>query len=139
VAEPIAHPPGDRPPLTPRRARIARPVVDLVRSAHFYRFVVGLAPVTAFADHEGFDGVVLALGPALELELVHGPGGIPAPTPTIEDVLVLWVPPAEAEVVRSRLAGVGCPPTTHPNPFWARVGASVHLDPDGYPLVVAPA
>ncbi|MFZ0323132.1 MAG: VOC family protein [Actinomycetes bacterium] len=127
------------PPLRPTRVRLARPVRDLQRSARFYLDVVGLEQLTSFAGHDGFDGVILAAGPALEIELVHGPSGLPVPTPTHEDLIVLWLTVEPFLAVQRRLAAAGHPPFAHPNPFWARNGAVAYTDPEGYVLVLAPS
>ena len=125
--------------LTPVRARVARPAADLASAAQFYEELVGLSRVTSFAGHDGFDGVVLALGPGIELELVRGPDGFPSPSPTHEDLLVLWLGAAEFQATRKRLAAAGVMVFAHPNPFWAGTGAVAYTDPEGYVLVVAPA
>jgi catechol-2,3-dioxygenase len=122
--------------------RIARPTTDLGRIRSFYEQVVGLAVIGTFADHEGFDGSILALSDGrMQLELVHSPNG-DVPSPSVEDALVLYhrsIRAADALIARLRAAGAhevaGDDPTL--NPYWPRTGASVFVDPDGYRLVAA--
>ena len=42
------------------KLRVARPVSDLERSVSMYVEGLGLAVIGRFADHDGFDGVILA-------------------------------------------------------------------------------
>jgi catechol 2,3-dioxygenase-like lactoylglutathione lyase family enzyme len=115
--------------------RIARPTRDLTRSVRFYRDLIGLTVLGGFDDHDGYDGVFLALPGGAELELTAGPAH-PAPG-TDEDLLVLYVETqAEAVAVGARLAAAGATAVDSPNPYWNRSGRTF-LDPDGYRLVVA--
>ena len=45
----------------PPHLRIARPVIDLARSAKLYRDGLGLELLGSFEDHAGFDGVMLGV------------------------------------------------------------------------------
>ena len=123
--------------------RVARPTLDLDRIRAFYENVVGLALLWSFADHDGFDGAIFGLpDERAQLEIVRSPHG-DVPTPTNEDVLVLYQSDTSAAddlVARLRRAGaveVSNDPTL--NPYWPRHGARTFSDPDGYRLIVAPA
>jgi predicted enzyme related to lactoylglutathione lyase len=122
--------------------RIARPTTDLERIRSFYEQAVRLSLIGTFADHDGFDGAILALSDGhVQLELVHSPHG-DVPAPTVEDALVLYhrsIADADAVVARLRAAGAREVARDDPtlNPYWPRTGASVFVDPDGYRLVVA--
>ena len=54
----------------PAKLRVARPTDDLEAVARFYRDGLGFAELYRFADHDGFDGVMLGLpGAPYHLEL----------------------------------------------------------------------
>jgi catechol 2,3-dioxygenase-like lactoylglutathione lyase family enzyme len=123
--------------------RVARPTADLDRIRSFYEHVVGLPLLWSFVDHDGFDGAIFGLpDERAQLEIVRSPHG-DVPTPTNEDVLVLYQSDTSAAddlVARLRRAGaveVSNDPTL--NPYWPRHGARTFSDPDGYRLIVAPA
>ena len=123
--------------------RVARPTADLDRIRTFYEHVVGLPLLWSFVDHDGFDGAIFGLpDERAQLEIVRSPHG-DVPTPTNEDVLVLYQSDTSAAddlVARLRRAGaveVSNDPTL--NPYWPRHGARTFSDPDGYRLIVAPA
>jgi catechol 2,3-dioxygenase-like lactoylglutathione lyase family enzyme len=122
--------------------RVARPTSALARSRDFYERVLGLSVLWSFEDHDGFDGVILGLpDERAQLELTS-PRERLVPTPTVEDVLVLYLSDSH-EVVdladRLRAAGHHEVPSDDPtlNPYWPRAGARVFVDPDGYRLVLA--
>ena len=123
--------------------RVARPTADLDRIRSFYEHIVGLPLLWSFVDHDGFDGAIFGLpDERAQLEIVRSPHG-DVPTPTNEDVLVLYQSDTSAAddlVARLRRAGaveVSNDPTL--NPYWPRHGARTFSDPDGYRLIVAPA
>lgn len=124
---------AQRPPLT--ASRIARPVSDLSRSAAFYGDLLGLRVLGGFENHEGYDGVFLALPEGGQLELTAGPA---APSPgTDEDLLVVYTDGLEAvAAIGSALQVAGVRRIGAANPYWNRWGQTF-LDPDGYRVVVA--
>ena len=125
--------------LTVRTFRVARPTADLAAIAAFYADVVGLARLGGFAGHDGYDGAFV--GPAegaWHIEFTRHESGHPAPTPTDEDLLVLYLDVDQVSAVSARLAAAGHPAIAHPNPYWAGAGALAHRDPDGYVLVLCP-
>ena len=56
------------------QVRVARPTAALRPMEAFYRERIGLAPVSSFAGHAGFDGAILATAPnGAHFELTQGP------------------------------------------------------------------
>jgi GNAT superfamily N-acetyltransferase len=127
------HTSAQRRPLT--ASRIARPVSDLRRSAAFYGELLGLRVLGGFENHEGYDGVFLALPEGGQLELTTGPA---EPSPgTDEDLLVVYTDALEAvAAIGSALQASGVRRIDAANPYWNRWGQTF-LDPDGYRVVVA--
>lgn len=126
-------------------SRVARPAVDLAASRRFYEDLVGLPVLFAFEDHDGFDGVIFGVpDERSQLELVRAPDVDITPRPSHEDQLVLYYdsePSRDAVLMRLASAGFSAlaPYDETLNPYWAKVGASVVVDPDGYRLVLATA
>lgn len=117
--------------------RIARPVTDLVRSARMYRDGLQLALLGEFADHDGFDGVMLgAVGAGWHLEFTVCRRHPVAPSPTVEDLLVLYLPDRELwQATCERLAAAGFSAVASCNPYWD-VRGRTFVDHDGYRVVV---
>ena len=125
--------------LTVRTFRVARPTTDLTAITWFYSELVGLSRLGGFADHAGYDGAFVGpLDGGWHLEFTHHESGHPAPSPTDEDLLVLYLDTDQVAVVSARLTAAGHPAVTHPNPYWAGAGALAHSDPDGYILMLCP-
>jgi catechol 2,3-dioxygenase-like lactoylglutathione lyase family enzyme len=120
------------------QVRIARPTAHMEEAVAFYRDGAGLAELGGFRGHAGYDGVFLGR-PDVHLELTRHDSGRPLPSPTTEDLLVLYLDDRAAlDAALARLAALGHRPTPAENPYWAQIGA-VHLrDPDGYGLVLVP-
>jgi ribosomal protein S18 acetylase RimI-like enzyme len=101
----------------------------------FYRDGLGLTEVGGFEDHDGYDGVFLAIpdtGAHLEFT-AGGGGGAPAPHP--ESLLVLYL--GDGAAVAEVLARSGAAPVPPANPYWAEHGVTVE-DPDGFRVVLVP-
>lgn len=117
--------------------RIARPVSDLPRAVSLYRHGLSLEELGRFADHEGFDGVMLGEpgGPFHFEFTVFRPHRVrPAPTP--EDLLVFYVPDAgEWEHRCALMREAGFAEVAPFNPYWARQGRTFE-DFDGYRVVI---
>lgn len=127
------------PPLSVRTFRVARPTADLVAITAFYSDLVGLARLGGFVGHDGYDGAFIGpVGGGWHVEFTRHESGHPAPTPTDEDLLVLYLEAADVTAVSTRLTAAGHPPIAHPNPYWAGAGALAHRDPDGYVLMLCP-
>jgi catechol 2,3-dioxygenase-like lactoylglutathione lyase family enzyme len=117
--------------------RVARPTDDLERLIHFYSEDLGFEILYRFADHDGFNGVMLGRkGAPWHLEFTRAHGHTALRAPSQDHLLVLYLPDRavwEAAVRRMRDAGYKPVPTF--NPYWDRNGATFE-DPDGYRVVV---
>lgn len=119
--------------------RIARPSRDLQAAERFYVDGVGLQVLgRAAADGPQAPCDLVILGrpdAAWHLELTRRPIDPALPSPTAEDLLVLYlgepVPPERLEALQT--AGGRRVPAD--NPYWERWGVTV-ADPDGYRLVL---
>ena len=115
------------------QVRIARQTARLDEVVAFYRDGLGLPEVARFADHDGYDGVMLDLpgtGAHLEFTATHH---LPPPTPHVEDLLVLYV--GSEQEVAHLLAQAGARQVRSTNPYWDRVGVTI-TDPDGFQVVL---
>ncbi|MEL0029028.1 MAG: VOC family protein [Perlucidibaca sp.] len=119
------------------QTRIARPVTSPGRSAAMYREGLGLVELGRFADHEGFDGIMLGDPAAswhLEFTCCRHHPVMPSPTP--EDLLVFDLP--DAGVWAGACAGMlaaGFVEVEAFNPYWSQRGRTF-ADPDGYRVVL---
>jgi GNAT superfamily N-acetyltransferase len=120
--------------------RIARPVADLAASARLYREGLGWVALGSFQDHDGFDGVMLGPpGGGYHLELTRCRHHPLTPTPTAEDLLVLYLPGAQRWAARcDAMRRAGFAEVSPFNPYWALRGRTF-ADPDGYRVVVQQA
>jgi catechol 2,3-dioxygenase-like lactoylglutathione lyase family enzyme len=117
--------------------RIARPVRDLEKSVQMYCKGFGLVEVGRFADHEGFDGVMLGrVGSNYHFEFTFCRVHPVTPMPTAEDLIVFYLPdPSEWErTCRSALAA-GFVEVKSFNPYWDQLGRTFE-DHDGYRVVL---
>lgn len=123
-------------PLRPH-LRLARPVGDLALARECYVRGLGLQVIGEFADHEGFDGVMLGLpGADWHLEFTHARAHPLVPQPTVEDLLVLYLPDGPAwQQACSDMLAAGFKPVTSFNPYWEARGRSFE-DADGYRVVL---
>lgn len=123
----------------PPHLRIARPVTDLSRSVAMYRHGLGLQQIGAFADHAGFDGVMLAFagdGAGWHVEFTVCRSHPVAPAPTPEDLLVFYEPDAQAWQARcAAMRAAGFVEVEPFNPYWATNGRTF-ADADGYRVVI---
>ena len=117
--------------------RIARPVSDLARAVAMYVEGLGWQVLGSFEDHAGFDGVMLGVaGAGHHLEFTCCRDHPVAPTPTIEDLLVLYIPQFdEWAAACARMLAAGFEPVAAFNPYWDARGRS-YRDPDGYRTVL---
>ena len=113
--------------------RIARHTERLDELAAFYREGIGLVQVGGFRDHDGYDGVFLAVpGTRAHLELTAG-GAHAAPEPHPETLLVFYL--GDRTAVDEVLERVGGVPVEPANPYWAEHGVTLE-DPDGFHVVL---
>jgi catechol 2,3-dioxygenase-like lactoylglutathione lyase family enzyme len=115
--------------------RIARHTDRLDELVVFYRDGLGLPEIGRFDDHEGYDGVFLAVpGTHAHLEFTSG-GAHRPPEPNPETLLVLYV--GSEEVVARMRERVGAEAVEPANPYWKQHGVTV-ADPDGFRVVLVP-
>src|SRR6201986_2177983 len=78
------------------QVRIARPTDRLEQVGNFYRDGLGLPELSRFANHDEYDGLMLGLpGRSYHLEFTHHREGSPCPAPSLDNLLVLYIPVAE--------------------------------------------
>ncbi len=120
--------------------RVARPVGDLARTTEMYRRGLGLRVLGGFENHDGFDGVMLgAAGSGYHFEFTHCRARPIAPTPTPEDLLVLYIPSAvEWQDAGASMLAAGFKRVESFNPYWEARGRT-YEDPDGYRIVLQQA
>ena len=121
-------------------ARIARPTDRLEEVVRFYRDGLGLAELSRFEGHAGYDGVLIGLpGEEVHLEFTSHVDGSPGPAPSRDNLLVLYLADeAELDAVAARLEAMGYPAVEAENPWWPEHGAVTIEDPDGWRVVLAP-
>lgn len=119
--------------------RIARPSLDLARAERFWVAGLGLRVLyRSSSDGTPASHDLLMVGhpeASWHLELVDHPSQRVAPTPTEEDLLVLYLDGPVPDELVSRLEQHGGLRVTSANPYWERWGVTVR-DPDGYRLVL---
>jgi catechol 2,3-dioxygenase-like lactoylglutathione lyase family enzyme len=117
--------------------RVARPVSDLERATEMYCAGLGLTVLGSFADHQGFDGVMVGAPDApYHLEFTICRTHPVAPTPTVDDLLVLYLPDLDVwRAACSRMLEAGFQRVASFNPYWDEAGCTF-VDPDGYRVVL---
>lgn len=117
--------------------RIARPVSDLARSVDIYCRGLGWQVLASFADHGGFDGVMIgAPGGGHHFEFTHYREHPVRPAPTPEDLIVFYLPDAgEWRAACARMAAAGFRTVASFNPYWDARGRTFE-DDDGYRVVL---
>jgi hypothetical protein len=117
--------------------RIAHPVTDLQRAASMYKLGLTLDEVGSFADHQGFDGVMLGSRDGhYHFEFTYCRTHPVSPSPTPEDLLVFYVPEQDPWSQRcSLMLQAGFAEVQSFNPYWDRHGRSFQ-DFDGYRVVI---
>ena len=91
----------------------------------------------SFENHAGFDGIMVgAAGATHHFEFTQCREHPVAPSPTQEDVIVLYVPDAdEWRIACERMAAAGFRPVASFNPYWDIRGRTFE-DADGYRIVL---
>jgi catechol 2,3-dioxygenase-like lactoylglutathione lyase family enzyme len=119
------------------QVRIARPTDRLAAVVAFYRDGLGLRELARFANHDGYDGVMLGLpGSTYHLEFTQRVGGSPCPAPSADNLLVLYIPDAaELAALRERLERLGYRAVEPENPYWLHISVTFE-DPDGWRVVL---
>jgi len=115
------------------QVRFARHTDRLVEVIRFYRDGLGLPEIGRFENHDGYDGVFLALpGPDAHLEFTSG-GHHDAPSPHPETLLVLYL--GSADAINETRERVGAQPVEPANPYWKQHGVTL-IDPDGFQVIL---
>jgi len=116
----MLHPPAATRTPAWTGTRVAHPARDLARSTAYYRDLLGLHLLGGFEDHDGYDGIFLALPGAGELELTAGP--VAPAAGTGEDLLILYLDTLdEVRAIAAELIAAGVPTVDSPNPYWTPV------------------
>lgn len=117
--------------------RVARPVSDLARTGRMYKAGLGLSELGSFENHDGFDGVMLGSPDAhFHLEFTFCRHHPVRPAPTVEDLLVFYVPDPGAWAQRcAMMLAAGFLEVRSFNPYWSERGRTFQ-DQDGYRIVI---
>lgn len=117
--------------------RIARPVSDLARAGAMYCKGLELEVLGSFENHNGFDGIFLGnVGMQYHLEFTSCRTHPVQPSPTQEDLLVLYIPDQENwNDACANMLVAGFVETSPFNTYWSVNGRSF-LDSDGYCTVL---
>ncbi|MEU8527149.1 MULTISPECIES: VOC family protein [Streptomyces] len=118
--------------------RVARPSRDLAAAERFY--VDGLGLVVQWRSTKDTPGEhdLLMVGPAdggWHFELTRDPDRPIDPTPTVDDLFVVYLGAPVTEEQVARLVAAGGERVAAHNPYWDEYGVTV-VDPDGYRLVL---
>ncbi|MFF1380019.1 VOC family protein [Streptomyces sp. NPDC058308] len=119
--------------------RVARPSRDLAAAERFWVAGLGLSVLYRAQSH-GVPGEhdLLMVGwtdASWHLELVQEAGAAVRPSPTEEDLLVVYLDEEVPDELVARLEEHGGKRVLSPNPYWNEWGVTVE-DPDGYRLVL---
>jgi len=123
--------------LVKARLRVARPTDQLDEVVRFYKDGLGFDVLDQFADHDGFDGVMLGHeDAAYHLEFTRKRGHSAGRAPTQDNLLVFYLPDLKTwEQAVTRLENHGYSPVKPFNHYWDRNGKTFE-DPDGYRVVL---
>lgn len=116
--------------------RVAHPTDDLATMRRMYQDGLELELLGEFADHDGFDGVILGRpGHPYHFELTAKRGHRAGRCPTPDHLLVLYLPDERAWSARcERLLAAGFREVASFNPYWDVRGRTFE-DPEGYRIV----
>ncbi|MGW6915821.1 VOC family protein [Kitasatospora sp. NPDC054939] len=118
--------------------RIARPSRDLAAAERFYVHALGLDVLWRSTEREPGKHDLLMVGPAgggWHFELTRDPDRPVEPTPTADDLFVVYLGSPVDGALLDRLTAAGGTRVAAHNPYWDEFGATVE-DPDGYRLVL---
>ncbi|WP_030056354.1 MULTISPECIES: VOC family protein [Streptomyces] len=120
------------------RVRIARPSRDLAAAERFYVGGLGLDVLWRTTERVSGKHDLLMVGPpggSWHFELTHDPEHPLEPTPTVDDLFVVYLGAPADEALIARLEAAGGTRVTSHNPYWDEFGVTI-TDPDGYRLVL---
>ncbi|MFF4340822.1 VOC family protein [Kitasatospora sp. NPDC001540] len=118
--------------------RYARPSRDLAAAERFWTEGLGLSVLWRTTERVPgeHDLVMVGLpGGSWHFELARDPERPVEPTPTVEDLFVLYLGGPVDEALVERLVEAGGTRVAAHNPYWDEHGVTVR-DPDGYDLVL---
>ncbi len=130
--------PSEGVPGPATHVRLARPSRDLAAAERFWVEGLGLSVLWRSTEREPGTHDLLMLGfpdAAWHFELALDPDHPIAPTPTVEDLFVLYLGAPVDEALVERLVAAGGRRVPAHNPYWDEFGVTVQ-DPDGYGLVL---
>ena len=119
------------------KLRVARPTDNMDAVIKFYRDGLGFEVLGSFADHEGFDGVMLGRrNSPYHFEFTCKKGHAAGRAPTQDNLLVFYLPDkAQWDAAVARVVQAGYSPVPSFNPYWDVLGKTFE-DPDGYRVVL---
>jgi len=117
--------------------RVARPTDDIEALLPFYQDGLGLDVLSRFADHDGFDGIMLGKQSApYHFEFTKAHGHVAGRAPTQDNLLIFYLPAVEDwQAAIDRMEAAGFPAVQAFNPYWDLHGRTFE-DPDGYRVVL---
>ncbi|MFI1615928.1 VOC family protein [Streptomyces lydicus] len=118
--------------------RVARPSRDLAAAERFYGDGLGLTVLWRTTERVPGEHDLLMLGPTggtWHFELTHDPDHPLEPTPTVDDLFVVYLGKPVDEALIGRLEAAGGTRVPAHNPYWDEHGVTIS-DPDGYRLVL---
>ncbi|ANJ91715.1 VOC family protein [Serratia plymuthica] len=124
-------------PITNAVLRIARPTDRLQEIAAMYCQGLGFERLGEFADHQGFDGVMVGHPQhGYHLEFTHHRGVKVGLAPTQDHLLVFYLPQEEDWLAGCRrMLAAGFRHVVSYNPYWDN-GGQTFEDLDGYRVVL---
>jgi catechol 2,3-dioxygenase-like lactoylglutathione lyase family enzyme len=124
--------------LATAHIRIARPTDDIDKLLPFYRDGLGFEVLGSFADHQGFDGVMLGHKSAgYHLEFTQSRGHTVGKAPTQDNLVIFYLPDTDSHArAVVQMEETGFPAVASFNPYWDNCGKTFE-DPDGYRVVLA--
>ncbi|MER5775088.1 VOC family protein [Streptomyces sp. NPDC002039] len=118
--------------------RVARPSLDLEAAERFYVDGLGLDVLWRTSGHVSGEHDLVMVGPTgggWHFELTHDPENPIAPSPTVDDLFVVYLGREPEPAFIQRLIEHGGTRVSSHNPYWDEYGVTV-ADPDGYRLVL---
>ncbi|MEU3916368.1 VOC family protein [Streptomyces sp. NPDC029721] len=118
--------------------RVARPSRDLAAAEQFYVDGLGLDVLWRTSGHVPGEHDLVMVGPAgggWHFELTRDPENPVEPSPTVDDLFVVYLGQAPDAALVRRLIACGGEQVPSNNPYWDEYGVTV-TDPDGYRLVL---
>ncbi|MFF7232904.1 VOC family protein [Streptomyces sioyaensis] len=118
--------------------RIARPSRDLAAAERFWKQGLGLTELFRHTSEAGEHALLMLGWPDAHwhLELTLDPSGTLQPSPTADDLLVVYLGEAVPTELVARLERSGGKRVAAYNPYWDEWGVTLE-DPDGYRLVLS--